>query len=185
MAGYFNGLFDNKINLDGLSWYREAELMHGRIAQLAVLGMIFPGIAHFPSNAWAGEDAFSYTNPIEEYAHVPLLSVLQIIAFMSALEFRRIGFIFEDGSAYTPGASQRWGQGGEGYWNPFGLNYTPEEYAEKQVQEIKHCRLAMIGFFGTLFQADASGVSVVDQWTAAFTAPEYYAKAGYFLPEGI
>lgn len=185
MAGYFNGLFENKVSIDGLTWYREAELMHGRIAQLAVLGMIFPGFAHFPSNEWSGVDAFSYTNPLEAWSHVPAASIFQIVAFMSWLEFRRIGFIFEDGSSYTPGASQRWGQGGEGYWNPFGLDYTPEEYAEKQVQEIKHCRLAMIGFFGLLFQANASGEGVVDQLGAAFTAPEYYAKAGYFLPQGI
>ena len=185
MEGYFNGLFENKVNIDGLTWYREAELMHGRICMLATLGMIFPGIAHFPSNEWAGVDAYSYTNPLEAWGSAPGLALAQILAFMSFLEFRRINNIFEDGSNYQAGASQRWGQGGEGYWNPFGLNYTPEEYAEKQLQEVKHCRLAMIGFLGTVFQANASGEGVVEQLGAAFTAPEYYAKAGYFLPEGI
>jgi len=82
------------------------------------------------------------------------------------------------------GDSQRWGQG-SGRWNPLGLNYTPEEYEEKQLQEIKHARLAMIGLLGLIFQANASGVNVVEQWSTAFQTPDYVAKAGYFLPEGI
>ena len=100
------------------------------------------------------------------------------------MEFRRINIILKDGASYTAGDSQKWGQG-EGRWNPFGLNYTPEEYEEKQLQEIKHARLAMVGLLGLIFQANASGVNVVDQLGAAFTAPDYYAKAGYFLPQGI
>jgi len=27
---------------DSLKWYREAEIVHGRVAQLAVVGMLFP-----------------------------------------------------------------------------------------------------------------------------------------------
>ena len=30
---------------------------------------------------------------------------------------------------------------GQGGFNPFGFAYTQEEYEEKQLQEIKHCRL--------------------------------------------
>jgi len=100
---------------------------------------------------------------------------------MSFLEFKRINIIKEEGSDYTPG-DLRIGQGG---WNPFGLEYSPEAYEEKRLQELKHCRLAMIGVFGLWAQALASGESVVEQLGAGLTTPEYYAKAGYFLPEGI
>jgi len=181
-ANYFNGLFDNKVNIDGLTWYREAELMHGRIAQMATLGFIFPGFATFPSNEWAGIDAYSFTNPLEAATSAQPFGLFQIFVFMSGLEFRRINKIFRDGNSYTAGASQNWGQDG---WNPFGLNYTPEEYAEKQLQEIKHCRLAMIGFIGVVSQANASGEGVVEQWSAALNYPEWGGKAGYFFPEGI
>jgi hypothetical protein len=178
MADYFNGIFEGKTNLDGLSWYREAELMHGRIAMLAALGFIAPGFGTIPG------EGFGYTNPLEAWGGVPSASLWQIFAFMGILEFRRINIILEDGSKYTAGDSQKWGQG-EGRWNPFNFNYSPEEYAEKQVQEVKHGRLAMIGLLGLIFQANASGVSVVDQLSAAIVAPEYYAKAGYYFPEGI
>jgi hypothetical protein len=176
IANYFNGIFDGAVQLDGLSWYREAELMHGRICMVAVLGFIVPGVSHLPGVG------YDYTNPLEAWGSAPSAALLQIFAFMSALEFRRIGNIASAGSAYVVGDAQRWGQDG---WNPFGLDYTKAEYAEKQLQEIKHARLAMIGFLGVVFQANASGESVADQWGAALHAPEYASKAGYFLPEGI
>lgn len=181
-AQYFNGLFGGNAPTDGLTWYREAELMHGRIAQVAVLGFIAPGFGTFSGNEWS--DSFGYTNPLEAIGGAPSASLFQIFGFMSILELRRISIILNDGPNYMAGDAQKWGQG-EGRWNPFGFNYTPEEYAEKQLQEIKHCRLAMIGLLGLVFQANASGVNVVDQLSSAFVYPEYVAKAGYFFPEGI
>lgn len=184
MANYFNGIFGNRVNVDGLTWYREAELMHGRICMVAVLGFIAPGFGTISGNEWTGVDAFSYPNPLEAFGGVPSASLFQIFAFMSLLEFRRINIIIEQGSNYMAGDSQRLGQG-EGRYNPFNLNYTPAEYEEKQLQELKHARLAMVALLGLVLQANASGVSVVQQWSAAFTTPDYVAKAGYFLPEGI
>jgi len=43
----------------------------------------------------------------------------------------------------------------------------------------------MLGVFGLWAQAQASGVGVTEQLSAALVTPDYYAKAGYFLPEGI
>jgi Chlorophyll A-B binding protein len=183
MVPYFTGILQGQGPKDGLSWYREAELMHGRICMVAVLGFIAPGFGTIPGNEWT--DSFGYTNPLEAFSGAPTASLFQIFTFMSVLEFRRISFIIEDGANYVPGSAQKWGQGGSDYWNPLGLNYSPAEYAEKQLQEIKHGRLAMIGFLGLVFQAQASGVSVVDQLSSAFVEPGYVAKAGYFLPEGI
>jgi hypothetical protein len=184
MADYFNGLFpDDNVNIDGLTWYRESELIHGRIAQLAVLGMIFPGIYHFPGDEEVGLDAFSYTNPLEALDHIPFIGTIQILVFMVCLEFRRIRIIQREGANYQPG-DFKWGQG-EGRWNPFGFDYTEEEYRQKQIQETKHGRLAMIAFWGLIFQANASGVGVLDQLAPAFDVPEYYLKPGSFFPEGI
>jgi Chlorophyll A-B binding protein len=185
MAGYFNGLFSGNAPIDGLTWYREAELMHGRICMMAVVGFIWPGLfGTFGGNEWTGVDAYSATNPIEAMSVAPSAALFQIFAFMAGMEFRRINIIRSDGKNYMAGDSQKWGQG-QGRWNPLGLNYSPAEYAEKQLQEVKHSRLAMIGLLGLIFQANASGVGVIDQLSGAFTVPEYAAKAGYFLPEGI
>ena len=54
-----------------LKWYREAEIMHGRVAQLAVIGILFPSLAHFPGNADVGMDAYADTNPLTALASCP------------------------------------------------------------------------------------------------------------------
>lgn len=130
-----------------LVWYREAELMHGRIAQLAFVGVLFPYfVGTLPGNKWTGIEAYSnYKYPLEALSQAPKLAILQIFLFMSWLEFKRIEFIREEGIDYVPG-DMRIGQG-QGRWNPLGFTFTPEEYLEKQLQELKHCRLAMIAIF--------------------------------------
>ena len=157
--------------------------MHGRICQLAVVGFVAPGFGTLSGNEKTGIDAYSYTNPFEAVTHIPTSASVQIFLFMALLEILRIRIVNEEGASHIPG-DLKLGQG-EGRWNPFNFNYTPEQYEERQLNELKHGRLAMIGFLGVFFQASNSGVGVVEQIGAALTAPEYYAKAGYFLPEGI
>jgi hypothetical protein len=162
---------------------REAEIMHGRICQLAVVGFVAPGFGTLSGNERTGLDAYSYTNPLEAVSHIPTAATVQILLFMGLLEITRIRIVNEEGASHIPG-DLKLGQG-EGRWNPFNFNYTPEQYEERQLNELKHGRLAMIGFLGVFFQAANSGEGVVAQISAALTAPDYYAKAGYFLPEGI
>jgi len=182
---WFKGVGKERMGeIGNLEWYREAELIHGRIAQLAVLGFIGPGLfGTLPGNSWTGVDAYSFTNPVEAFFKVPGAALLQIFLFMGFLEIRRIKIISEEGKNYQPG-DLRIGQG-KGRWNPFSLSYTNEQYEEKRLQELKHCRLAMVGIFGLWAQALASGESVVDQLGSSLVVPEYYAKAGYFVPGGI
>jgi light-harvesting complex I chlorophyll a/b binding protein 1 len=182
-------LFDSKSGgadtMSDLYWLREAEITHGRIAQLAVLGFIYPAVfGTFPGNEWTGVDAYSYVNPLEALDHVPGFAITQIVAAMSWVELKRVSLIKEQGASRIPG-DLLLGQGPGERVNPFGLNYTPEEFYEKQVQEIKHCRLAMLGAFGLYCQAANSGLDIKSQIGAALTYPEWYQKAGYFLPEGI
>jgi hypothetical protein len=176
MADYFNGLplFKSNPGIDGLTWYREIELIHGRLAQMAVLGFIIPGLFHFVP---------APTNPLEAIGSTPAGGLYQILAFMGILEARRCRIINKEGSNYVPG-DFGWGQG-KGRWNPFNFNYSPEKYFEKQVQETKHGRLAMIALLGLALQASISGVDVIQQLAPAFSSPEPASKAGYFFPEGI
>jgi hypothetical protein len=64
---------------------------------------------------------------------------------------------------------------GQGGFNPFNFNYSEEEYRAKQVQELKHGRLAMFGALGMLLQAKISGLGVTEQLGGAFSFPEYVA----------
>lgn len=181
----FAKLFDSEAEdtMTDLQWLREAELAHGRIAQLAVLGFIVPStIGTFPGNEWSGVDAYSFTNPLEALDHAPGFAIFQILVFLAWVELNRVQLIGEQGSSRVPGDIKLGTADG---WNPFNLDYSPEELRVKQTQEIKHCRLAMLGAFGLFCQAANSGKDIADQLGSAFTSPEYYAKAGYFFSEGI
>ena len=74
---------------------------------------------------------------------------------------------------------------GEGRWNPFGFNYTEEEYFKKQTQEIKNGRLAMVAILGLLLQDSVTGKGIVEQLGGSFDMPEAVAKVGNYFPDGL
>lgn len=166
-----------------VKWYREAELAHGRVAMLAAAGWIFPEIYHFPGNNVLGADRFAETNPLLAYGNIPNAGGIQIVVTILILETIRLNRSIRtnDGPAGDIGLGQ-----GEGRWNPFNFNYTEEEYAEKQLQEMKHGRAAMIGITGMYFQTLVQGNGILHQLGEAFSVPSDVAKAGYFFPtEGL
>lgn len=170
----------------GLKWYREAEIVHGRVAQLAVVGNFFPNWLHFPGGALGvAPDAYAEVNPFKALSTVPAGCLWQIALVIFGIELARIQRVINGDKA--PGDL---GLGQTGF-NPFNFAYTPEEYFEKQTQEIKHGRLAMFGAFGILLQTSASGKGVAQQLADAFTFPDATAVvagpsalADYF-PEGF
>lgn len=161
-----------------LKWFQEAEIVHGRVAMIAALGWVFPSIYHWPGNAEVGLDAYANTNPLLAYSQVPQAAVLQIIAAVSVIEHFRIARVIRgDAPAGDLGLGQ-----GEGRWNPFGFKYSDEEYREKQVQEIKNGRLAMVAIIGLISQASVTGQGIVDQLGGGLATPDAVSKAGYFIP---
>lgn len=179
-------VFDRQNNGDTMTdlyWLREAELTHGRIAQLACVGFIWPALyGTFPGNEAIGVDAYNFPNPVEALDGAPGIALAQIVGAASWIELRRVMMIKEQGASRVPGDL---GIGQFGGYNPLELNFDEEKYAEIELQEIKHCRLGMLGALGLWLQACNSGTDVVSQLGKAFASPEYVAKAGYFLPEGI
>jgi len=159
-----------------LKWYREAEIVHGRVAQLAVVGNLFPAWFHFAGNPDFGvaDDAFAQLNPYKALTSVPAEGLWQIALVIFGIELARVKRVIRGDK--EPGDL---GLGQTGY-NPFNFKYSPEEYREKQVQEIKHGRLAMFGALGMLLQAQASGLGVTEQLSGAFGKPDYKV-----LPEGF
>ena len=80
---------------------------------------------------------------------------------------------------------------GQTGFNPFGFDYSEEEYFEKQVQEIKHGRLAMIASVGMLLQTKITGMSINEQIGGAFVYPEARmflmgdGALGDYFPQGL
>mmetsp|Transcript_2773 Transcript_2773/g.3835 ORF Transcript_2773/g.3835 Transcript_2773/m.3835 type:complete len:250 (+) Transcript_2773:114-863(+) len=170
-----------------LKWYREAEIVHGRVAQLAVLGFLIPSFTHFPGNPDVGvaADAFAELNPFKALTTVPEEGLWQIALVIFGIELARIKRVIRGDK--EPGDL---GLGQTGF-NPFGFKYTAEEYREKQVQEIKHGRLAMFGALGMLLQTQASGLGPVQQLAGAFSFPDERAilngpgTLGDYFPPGL
>jgi len=170
-----------------LKWYREAEIVHSRVAMLAVIGFLVPSYVHFAGNPSFGipEDAFAELNPYKALTTVPAAGLWQIAFAIFAVEINRVKRVIQGDKA--PGDL---GLGQTGF-NPFNFQYTEEEYFEKQVQEIKHGRLAMFGSLGMLLQASASGKGVVQQLAEAFTLPDERAilngpgYLGDYFPPGL
>lgn len=168
-----------------LKWYLEAELVHGRVAQLAVLGMLVPSFYHFSGNGYLPDSTFAELNPFKALTAVPEAGLWQIALVIFGIELQRTKRVIRGDK--NPGDL---GLGQTG-WNPFGFEYSEEEYREKQVQEKKHGRLAMFGILGMLLQTQASGMGPVQQLGGAFTWPEAReimqgsGTLGDYFPPGI
>lgn len=118
----------NGISKERFDWYRLAELKHGRVCMLAVLGYVATETYHFPGDIAPGIPFDSIPSGYAAIGAVPLLGWLQII--------------------WTVGIVETTGNLGNfdiGY-----LNLTPEEYAKRQTQELQHGRLAMLSFLELL-----------------------------------
>jgi light-harvesting complex I chlorophyll a/b binding protein 1 len=134
---------------------------------LGFLGNFAPSFGHLPGNPAYGvpEDAFASMNPYTALASMPSQGILQIVSAIFVVEcFRITRILYGD---KEPGDL---GLGQTGF-NPFGFQYTPEEYREKQVQEIKNGRVAMLGAIGVLLQAKKSGLGITEQLGEAFNMP--------------
>jgi len=156
--------------IDGLKWYQESEIVHGRVAMLAVVGNLWPGwIGHLPGNPEYGVpvDGYAELNPFTALSVVPASGLYSIALTIFAIELWRIKNVIKGDK---PAGYLALGQ--KGTFNPFGFNYSDEEYFEKEVQEIKHGRLAMIAAIGQLLQVKNSGLGITEYLGQAFSLPE-------------
>eukprot|EP00549_Striatella_unipunctata_P017120 CAMPEP_0118702478 /NCGR_PEP_ID=MMETSP0800-20121206/17918_1 /TAXON_ID=210618 ORGANISM="Striatella unipunctata, Strain CCMP2910" /NCGR_SAMPLE_ID=MMETSP0800 /ASSEMBLY_ACC=CAM_ASM_000638 /LENGTH=199 /DNA_ID=CAMNT_0006603693 /DNA_START=45 /DNA_END=644 /DNA_ORIENTATION=- len=128
------GLSEIQVDLKYARW---AELKHGRICMLAIVGMLFQeyGI-HIPG------ERFVTTDPIEAIGSVGFAGNAQVFALIGAIELGTYERHYGEG---TPGDIG---------WDLIGVlkGKSDEEVQKAMEQEIQHSRLAMIAFTGALIQ---------------------------------
>eukprot|EP00929_Paragymnodinium_shiwhaense_P118793 TRINITY_DN906_c1_g5_i2.p1 TRINITY_DN906_c1_g5~~TRINITY_DN906_c1_g5_i2.p1 ORF type:complete len:697 (-),score=189.89 TRINITY_DN906_c1_g5_i2:8-2098(-) len=174
-----------------LPWYREAELAHGRVCMLAVLGFSVqtagakfePFITRYPTSS---DDA------LKAATQVPTIGWLQIIVAIGLTELWRYENViskYEDGvrpgdlgwnpDAPVNGTRPKW------FGPTFTAKYTTDEFNDLKLREMKHARLAMFGFAFMVVQNAITGKTpTVLFWTMAET-PEYYTTVGDFIPKNL
>lgn len=108
--------------------YRTAELKHGRVAQLAVIGYIVPEIWRFPGEIAPGIPYADIPNGVAAIEAVPTAGWAQIVFLIGAVDY--YGFLgdFEFGK------------------KPVGKN----DIEELQLNELQHGRLAMLAILELL-----------------------------------
>jgi len=170
-----------------LPWYREAELAHGRVCMLAVLGFTVqtggakwePFITRYPTDS---------SDPLKAATQVPIVGWLQILAVITLSELWRYENVI---SKYDEGVAP-----GDLGWNvnapvktkrpnwfgpTFSAAYDEKEWNLLRLREIKHARLAMVGFGFMVVQNAATGKG--PSLIPSFETPEAATRVGDFIPK--
>jgi len=134
------GLSEIQVDLKYARW---AEIKHGRISMLAILGMLTQEYGPFNSGWHVPGEQFSETaDPFAAVAKVGFAGNFQIFAAIGMIELSNFNKHYGEG---TPGDIG---------WDFLGLtkDLSPEETKRRFEQEIVHGRLAMIAITGASVQ---------------------------------
>ena len=146
-TGFFDPFGLSK-NIDSATFakYRLAELKHGRVCQLAVLGYVVPEVYRWPGEIAPGVSFESIPNGLAAIEAIPALGWFQMIFLIGFVDYRFT--LFGAASPFTAPAytfaAGPLGQAPE----------TQEEADARSTQELQHGRLAMVAML-ELFRHDS------------------------------
>ena len=166
--GFFDPLgFAAKADEKTLKRYREAEVTHGRVAMLAVIGF-FVGEAVEGSSFLF--DAQISGPAISHFTQVPDGWDALIITFIGAAEAQRaqIGWVDPADASYDqPGLLRDDYYPGDIGFDPLGLKPDDEDELNVMItKELQHGRLAMLAAAGFLAQEAVDGKGILEHFNA-------------------
>jgi Chlorophyll A-B binding protein len=128
-TGFFDPLgLSTNIDQETFNQYRTAELKHGRVAQLAVIGYIVPEIFRWPGEIAPGLAFADIPNGVAAIDAIPALGWAQMFFLIGAVDY--YGFL-GDFAAGKP-------------------DLPADELEKRQLNELQHGRLAMLAILELL-----------------------------------
>mmetsp|Transcript_38164 Transcript_38164/g.92057 ORF Transcript_38164/g.92057 Transcript_38164/m.92057 type:complete len:220 (+) Transcript_38164:126-785(+) len=164
--GFFDPLgFADKADEKTLKRYREAEVTHGRVAMLAVIGFLVGEAVEGSSFLFDAQ----ITGPaITHFEQVPDGWDALIITFIGASEAQRaqIGWVDPADASYDqPGLLRDDYYPGDINFDPLGLKpEDPEELDLMITKELQNGRLAMLAAAGFLAQEAVDGLGIIQHF---------------------
>ena len=157
--GFFDPLgFTKDADLGTVKRYREAEVMHGRVAMMATVGYLI------------GENtptiAFGFEHPVianNQLAEIPGTVLFPFFLFINISEaFRASKGWVEPGLGPLFSLRENYYPGDLGF-DPLGLKPTdPSEFASMQAKELSNGRLAMLAVAGMCVQELVNGKAILE-----------------------
>jgi len=129
-----------------LPWYREAELKHGRVAMLAMLGLVVPDSVRIPLSDFEPSDldfVNAHNKLIYGLGQGPMWWLLVFCGVIESIRFKQMGLAFESLTLENAGDLNF----GKGF-----LPKTEEGIVQMKIKELKNGRLAMLAFSGAITQ---------------------------------
>jgi hypothetical protein len=137
-TGFFDPLGLSKdIDQDTFDQYRTAELKHGRVAQLAVVGYVVPEFFRFPFDISPGIPCADVPNGVAALEAIPALGWAQIIFLIGAVDY--------------------WGYLGD--FDAGKPKLDAAEFEKRQLNELQHGRIAMLAVLELLRHDSQNTVS--------------------------
>uniref|UniRef100_A0A7S3P3S7 Plastid light harvesting protein n=1 Tax=Amphora coffeiformis TaxID=265554 RepID=A0A7S3P3S7_9STRA len=166
-VGEFDPLgFTEGADLDKIKSYREAELQHGRVAMLAVIGFLVTEapVEYHPLFETGSKDIGPAIRHLDEVRAVVPTFFEFLTIFIGAIELNRalVGWTAPS-QVYDTGLQlkEEYYPGDVGF-DPFGLKPSdPEEFATIQTKELQNGRLAMLGIAGFVAQELTNGKEIL------------------------
>lgn len=186
-VGFWDPLgFAEKAPPNTLKRYREAEITHGRVAMLAVVGFLVGEKVEGSSFLF---DASIKGPAITHLAQVPALFWVALAIAIGGAETRRaeIGWV---NPSYVPvdqpGLLRDDYNPGDIGFDPLGLKPTdPAEFKIMNTKELQNGRLAMLGAAGFMAQELTDGKGILEHWFGANDIVVDKLNDGIYLVDGL
>jgi hypothetical protein len=128
-TGFFDPLgLSTDIDQATFDQYRTAELKHGRVAQLAVVGYVTQEVTRFPGEIAPGIKFADIPNGVAAIDAIPALGWAQIFFLIGAVDY--YGYLGDFASGKP--------------------NLAPAELEKRQLNELQHGRIAMLAILELL-----------------------------------